>query len=93
MKSYPLIENLGRPGLRVAMPRAPRVYAPGGTMHMVARCNNRECYFPAAEGFDRLLAHLRELVRAYEVTVYAYVPRRGRRRIGTMPSQNQEVRP
>ena len=62
-------------------------------MHVVGRCNNRECYFTSAEDFDLLLAHLRELVRTYEVTVYAYVPRRGRRRIGTMPSQNQEVRP
>ena len=88
-----MIEDLGRPGLRVGMPRAPRMIAPGGTIHVVARCNNRECYFPAAEVSDRLLAHLRELVRTYEVTVYAYVPRRGRRRIGTMPSQNQEVRP
>ena len=140
VKPYPLIEDLVRPGLRVAMPRAPRMHVPGGTMHVVVRCNNRECYFTAAEDFDCLLAHLRELVRTYEVTVYAYlglsrsakvrqrqyrtllapnedpradardphwstqravgspafmapcVPRRGRRRIGFMPSQNQEVR-
>ena len=69
------------PALRVAMPRAPQVIAlphfvrnlsTGGTMHVVARCNNREFYFTSAEDFDCLLAHLRELVRTYEVTVYAY---------------------
>jgi len=61
-----------RPALRVGMPRAPRVVAPGGTVHVAARCNNREFYFTTAEDFDLLLAHLRELVRTYEVTVYAY---------------------
>jgi hypothetical protein len=30
-----------RPVLQVAMPRAPGIYAPHGTMHVVARCNNR----------------------------------------------------
>jgi putative transposase len=72
VKPYPLVEDLVRPVLRVGMPRAPRVVAPGGTMHVVARCNNREFYFTTAEDFDLLLAHLRELVRTYEVTVYAY---------------------
>ena len=33
-----------RPVLQIAMPRSPRIYAPGGTMHVVARCNNREVY-------------------------------------------------
>jgi hypothetical protein len=28
--------------LQIAMPRSPRLYAPEGTMHVVARCNNRE---------------------------------------------------
>ncbi len=41
-------------------------------MHVVARCNNREFYFTTADDFALLLAHLRELVRKYEVTVYAY---------------------
>ncbi len=41
-------------------------------MHVVARGNNRECSFTTAEDFGFLLAHLRELVRTYEVTVYAY---------------------
>ncbi len=41
-------------------------------MHVVARCNYRECSFTTAEDFDLLLAHLRELVQTYEVTVYAY---------------------
>jgi REP-associated tyrosine transposase len=69
---YPLIDDLLRPVLRVAMPHAPRVIAPGGTMHVVARCNNRDFYFTSPEDFGLLLAHLRELVRTYETTVYAY---------------------
>jgi REP element-mobilizing transposase RayT len=58
--------------LRVAMPRGARLYAPGATVHVVARCNNREFYFTTREDFAVLLAHLRELVRTYEVTLYAY---------------------
>ena len=72
MNPYPLIDDLVRPVLRVLMPRAPRVVAPGGTIHVVARCNNREFYFTAAADFELLVAHLRELVRTYEVTLYAY---------------------
>ena len=45
MKPYPLVDDLPRPVRRVAMPRAPRLAAPGGTVHVVARCNNREFYF------------------------------------------------
>jgi hypothetical protein len=36
--------------LQITMPRAPRLYAPGGTMHVVARCNNQEFYFTTPEG-------------------------------------------
>ncbi len=72
VKPYPLVEDLLHPVLRVGMPRAPRVVAPGGTMHVVARCNNREFSFTTAEDFALLLAHVRELVRTYEVTLYAY---------------------
>ena len=72
MKPYPLIDDLLRPVLRVAMPRAPRVIAPGGTMHVVARCNNREFYFTWPEDFEVLLTHLWELVQTYEIPVYAY---------------------
>jgi len=74
MKSYPLAEDLVRPVLRVAMPRAPRLVAPRGTVHVVARCNNRESYFTTADDFEVLLAHLREMVRTYEGTLYAYRP-------------------
>lgn len=31
MKLYPVMEDLVRPSLQVAMPRAGRPYAPGGT--------------------------------------------------------------
>ncbi len=72
MKRYPLIDDLEQPAPRVEMPRARRLVAPGGTMHVVARCNNREFYFTTAEDFAVLVAHLRELVRTYEVTIYAY---------------------
>jgi hypothetical protein len=33
-----------RPVLQIAMPRPPRIYAPGETMHGVARGNNCEVY-------------------------------------------------
>ena len=41
-----------RPVLQIAMPRLPRIYAPRGTMHVVARCNNREFYFAAQEDVE-----------------------------------------
>jgi putative transposase len=72
VKPYPLASDMLGPALRVAMPRAPRLVAPGGTVHVVARCNNREFYFTTPEDFAVLLAHLHELVRTYEVTLYAY---------------------
>jgi len=34
--------------LQIAMPRAPRLYAHEGRMHVVARCNNQELYFNIA---------------------------------------------
>jgi len=58
--------------LQIAMPRAPRLYAPGGTMHVVARCNNQEFYFTTPEDFEILMDHLREMACAYEVTVFAH---------------------
>jgi putative transposase len=72
VKAYPVVQDILGPVRQVAMPRAMRVYAPGGTMHVVARCNNREFYFRTTEDFECLLAHLREMRRDYEVTLYAY---------------------
>ena len=72
MKGYPLADDLVRPVLRVAMPRASRLIASGGTIHVVARWNNREFNFTSAADFEILLAHLGELRRPYEVTLYAY---------------------
>ena len=69
---YPQVDELVSPVRRVAMPRAPRLYAPGSTVHIVARCNNREFYFTTPEDFTVLLAHLRDLLRTYEVALYAY---------------------
>jgi putative transposase len=71
-KGYPLAEELGRPGGHVAMPRLPRLHAPGATVHVVGRCNNREVRFTTADDFHLLLAHLQGMGRTYEVTLYAY---------------------
>ncbi len=54
------------------MPRAPRLYAPEATVHVVARCNNREFYFTTPEDFATILGRLRGMVRDYELTLYAY---------------------
>jgi putative transposase len=72
MKAYPLADELVRPVLRVCMPRAPRLVAPRGTIHVVARCNNREFYVTADEDFSVVLDHLRAMVRTYDVVLYAY---------------------
>lgn len=69
---YPLAADLGGPAGRVAMPRLPRLHAPGGTVHVVGRCNNREFCFNTTEDFGILIAHLGEMARTYEVTLYAY---------------------
>ncbi len=72
MGNYDEIEGEVRPVLQIAMPRSPRLYAPLGTMHVVARCNNREFYLADAEDFKILLDHLEEMSKAYEVRLYAY---------------------
>ncbi len=72
MTAYALAQDLLRPVLRVARPRAMRVYAPGSTRPVVARWNIREFSVTTAEDFALLLAHLREMRRTYEVTLYAY---------------------
>ncbi len=61
-----------KPPLEIRMPRAPRLYAPGGTIHVVARCNNREFYLRSSEDFEILLDHLRGMSRDYEVPIFAY---------------------
>lgn len=60
---------------------------------MVARCNNRGCYVPAAEGFDRLFAYVRELVRTYAITVYAYGPGGTDEKLESGPRRIKELRP
>lgn len=71
MKPYPLLGDLREPALRVAMPRVPRLGAPGGTGPVIARCKNREFSFPTAEEFSLRLAHLRERIRTSAGTLYA----------------------
>ncbi|MDI6754195.1 MAG: hypothetical protein QME78_07350 [Thermodesulfobacteriota bacterium] len=72
MTLYGERDGLVRPVLQIAMPRPLRIYAPGGTMHVVARCNNREFYFAAPEDFEILLDHLGEMGSAYGVRLFAY---------------------
>ncbi len=57
---------------QIAMPCSSRLYSPGATMHVVARCNNREFYFDAPEDFEILLDHLGEMGSAYGVRMFAY---------------------
>jgi putative transposase len=54
------------------MPRLPRLYAPGGTVHVVGRCNNGAFRFTTPDDFHLLLDHLGGMRRTYEVTLYAY---------------------
>ena len=72
MKRYAMSDELIRPVLRVAMPRLPRQYAPGCTVHLVARCNNREFFITAREDYEQILTALGEMLRAYEAALYAY---------------------
>jgi putative transposase len=69
---YPLAADLARPAGCVAMPRLPRLRAPGATVHVVGRCNNREFCFTTPDDFRMLIAQLAAMSRAYEVTLYAY---------------------
>ena len=69
---YSETDPAGRRIRQVAMPRSPRIYAPGGTMHVVARCNNREFYFQAQEDFQILLDHLGQMSGAYGVKLFGY---------------------
>jgi putative transposase len=70
--AYPRAADLARPVGRVGMPRLPRLHAPGGTVHVVGRCNNREFCFTTPADFQMLVARLGEMARTYEVTLYAY---------------------
>lgn len=58
--------------LQISMPRLPRMYAPGATMHVVARCNNREFYFTGPEDFEILLDHLGGMSSDYKIRLFAY---------------------
>ena len=71
MKAYPLVDDLLPPILRVAMPRAGRLYTPGGTVHVVARGNNREFCFTSSEDFERLVALPHEMLRTYPFSLKA----------------------
>jgi putative transposase len=72
VKTYPLADDLLTPLRRVARGRPPRLVAPGATVHVVARCNNREFCFKTTDDFALLLVHLEEMCRTYDVTLYAY---------------------
>lgn len=72
VKPYPLADDLLAPVRGVQMPRVPRLIAPGGIVHVVSRCNNREFYITTVDDFAALLAHLHELCRTYDAVLYAY---------------------
>ncbi len=72
MGQYMHVDDLLGPVRRVAMPRAPRLYAPGGTVHVVARCNNREFYLNSPEDFEQILSALQGVIRDYGFSLYAY---------------------
>ena len=69
--AYPLAADVATPAGRGAMPRLPRLHAPGGTVHVVGRCNNREFCCTTPVDFHMLIAHLAEMARTYKVTLYA----------------------
>ena len=69
---YPLAADVVERAGRVSMPRLPRPYAPGATVHVVGRCNNREFCFTTPDDFKILLSRLEEMARNYGVTLYAY---------------------
>ncbi len=71
-QAYPCAEELRPTVPRVAMPRLPRLQAPGGTVHVTGRCNNRAFRFTTASDFRMLLDRLDGMVRTYDVTLYAY---------------------
>ena len=70
--AHPVPAELVRPAGRVAMPRLPRLQAPGATVHVSGRCNNREFCFTTPADFRMLIAQLGEMVRTYEVALYRY---------------------
>jgi putative transposase len=72
VKRYRTAMGVRVPAPRVRMPRAPRLYAPGGTVHVVARCNNCEFCLTADHDFEVVLTHLRQMRCTYDVTLYAY---------------------
>lgn len=54
------------------MSRAPRLRAPGGTIHVVARCNNREFLLNGPADFESVLHCLGMMRASYGVMLYAY---------------------
>lgn len=60
VRAYGQREDRRVPLRRVAMPRAPRLYAPGATMHVVARGNNRGFHILTPEDFAPMLGKLRK---------------------------------
>jgi hypothetical protein len=80
------------PVRHVAMHRAPRLYAPEATVHVVARCNNREFYFTSPEDLAAVLGKLRGMVRDYELTLRES-SERGRGRLHRLITNSSVVMP
>jgi len=72
VEPYPLAASVVMRAGRAALPRLPRLHEPGGTVHVVGRCNNGEFCFAAPEDFQILLNRLEEMTRTYGVVLYAY---------------------
>jgi REP element-mobilizing transposase RayT len=68
---YPRAADVARQAGRVAMPRLPRLHAPGETVPVVGRCHNREFCFTTPADFLMRTAQLAAMARTYEVTLYA----------------------
>lgn len=66
---HPLAADLAGPTGRATMPR---LHAPGCTVHVVGRCNNREFGFTEAEDFGVVIAHLGDMARTSGGTLYGY---------------------
>jgi putative transposase len=54
------------------MPRPPRLRVPGSTVHVVARCNNREFLLAEDADFAQVRAALQVMGQTFGVVLYAY---------------------
>ncbi len=58
VRVYAWTQALREPMCHLALPRARQVSAPGGTVHVAARCNHGEFHFTTRKDFAVLPTHL-----------------------------------